>query len=101
MPLLAAAIRASDSQTARFDGAGDMAIVVQQISGRRFGDNETSFAVDARYNGTVTRFDAEDLLEAMRHLRDLGVPDAIVQGEGWQATTGPGGVDPQAPAHAW
>ena len=101
MPLLAEAIRASDSQMARFDGDGDTAIVAQQIVGRQFGDDATSFAVHARYNGSVTRFDAEDLLEAMRHLRDFGVPDAIVQGEGWQAATGPGGIDPQAPARAW
>lgn len=101
MSLLAEAIRASESQSARYHGEGGMDITVQQISGRQFGDNETSFSVNASHAGSVSRFDAEDLLEAMRHLLDLGVPERVVQGGEWQATIEQEGIDPQAPARAW
>ncbi len=100
MALLAEAIRASASQIARYHGP-DVDIVVQQISGREFGDNEISFAVKAVYQGVAEQFEAEDLLETMRQMLGLGVPEAIVQGAGWQATAGPDGADPQSPAHAW
>lgn len=85
---------------ARYHGP-DADIVVQQMSGREFGDNASSFAVSAVVHGADTRFDAADLLETMRRLLDLGVPDAVVQGSDWQAATGRDGMDPQSPAHAW
>ena len=100
MPLLAVATRASASQSARYVD-NDTDIMVRQISGRRFGDNEISFAVTARRDGATTRFDAEDLLETMRRLVDLGVPDQVAQGADWQMADGAEGVDPQAPTHAW
>lgn len=100
MSLLAEAIRTSATQTARYHGQ-DSDVVVQQISGREFGDDQLSFAVNAVHAGAATRFDAEDLLDAMHRLIELGVPEAVVRGTDWQATIGPGGVDPQSPAHAW
>lgn len=100
MALLAEAIRTSATQTARCHGP-QTDIMVQQISGREFGDDQLSFAVNAVHNGAATRFNAEDLVETMSRLIDLGVPEQVVRGTDWQATLGPGGVDPQSPAHAW
>lgn len=100
MSLLAEAIRTSATQTARYHGP-PTDITVQQISGREFGDDQLSFAVTVLHNGAVARFDAEDLAETMRQLLDLGVSAEVAQGTDWQATIGPGGVDPQSPARAW
>jgi hypothetical protein len=100
MALLAEAIRSSATQTARYHGQ-ETNIEVQQISGRSFGDNQVSFAVKALHGGSVARFDAEDLRETFQRLLELGVPEVVVLGSDWQAIMGPGGIDPQAPAHAW
>ena len=100
MSLLAEAIRTSANQTARYHGQ-DREIVVQQISGREFGDDALSFAVNAVHAGAATRFDADDLLETMSRLIELGIPEAVAQGTDWRATIGTAGVDPQSPAHAW
>jgi hypothetical protein len=101
MSLLSQAIRESNTQAARHalpDGAN---VVVERVTGREgpFDQEEYAARMERADGAREDLFAAENLIETLGWLRELGIPDFAPERDGWQpvlTTPMPGAEQPAA-----
>lgn len=87
MTILASALRESGNQTAAYDAADGVRVIVKRVTGPEgVSDAQESYAVFVQRGDSLPqdRFDVDDLVLAQEQLRDLSIPGFAPDSANWR-----------------